>query len=361
MNMGLSYLTVSGGIRDWTIAICVAAGVYIVLKLLDFLFTRYLRKFAERGSDGEMQIDASLFKVNTKAPLILLISLYVGSLYLTLPDEVNKVLATVAMVAVFMQVGFWADGALIHWISRRAREKSDSDPGGSSALSIIKFMVKLGLWTIVSVLILDNLGVDITAVVAGLGIGGVAVALAVQNILGDLFASISIAIDKPFVIGDFIIVDDLMGTVEHVGIKTTRLRSLSGEQLVFSNADLLGSRIRNFKRMYERRVVFKFGVTYDTAVEKLEAIPGMVKEIIESLGQTRFDRSHFFEYGDSSLVFETVYYVLVADYNVYMDKQQAVNLEISRRFKDCGIEFAYPTHTVYIAGSKKKNEGKSEK
>ncbi len=171
-------------------------------------------------------------------------------------------------------------------------------------------------------LALDNLGVDVTALVAGLGVGGIAVALAVQSILGDLFASLSIVLDKPFVIGDFIIVGDLLGTVENVGIKTTRVRSLSGEQLIFSNADLLNSRIRNYGRMYERRVVFTVGVTYDTPRHKLE---------------------------DFSLDFETVYYVQDPAYNLYMDIQQAINLELYQRFADEGIEFAYPTQTLFLA------------
>jgi small-conductance mechanosensitive channel len=197
-------------------------------------------------------------------------------------------------------------------------------------------------------LALDNLGVNVTALVAGLGVGGVAVALAVQNILGDLFASLSIVLDKPFVLGDFIIVGELLGAVENIGIKTTRVRSLSGEQLIFSNNDLLNSRIRNFGRMAERRVVFQLGVVYGTPKAKLEQIPAIIRSAIEAQQQTRFDRSHFAGYGDFSLDFENVYYVLDRDYNVYMDIQQAINLEIYGRFAEDGIEFAYPTQTLYL-------------
>jgi small-conductance mechanosensitive channel len=197
-------------------------------------------------------------------------------------------------------------------------------------------------------LALDNLGFDITALVAGLGIGGIAVALAVQSVLGDLFASLSIVLDKPFVIGDFIIVDQYLGTVEHVGLKTTRIRSLSGEQVIFSNSDLLTSRVRNFKRMYERRIVFEVGVTYQTSYENVAAIPSMIRSIIEAQGETRFDRSHFKSYGDSSLVYETVYYVRSPDFNVYMDTQQAINLALYQEFAKRGIDFAYPTRTLYV-------------
>ncbi|MBW2550586.1 MAG: mechanosensitive ion channel family protein, partial [Deltaproteobacteria bacterium] len=184
--------------------------------------------------------------------------------------------------------------------------------------------------------------------VAGLGIGGIAIALAVQNVLSDLFASLSIVLDKPFIPGDFVVVGDMAGSVEHIGIKTTRIRSISGEQLIFSNADLLGSRIRNFGRMRERRVVFSLGVTYQTPADKLEGIPGMIRESIEAQDQVRFDRSHFASYGDSALNFETVYYVGSSDYATHMDILQAVNLAIYRKFASEGIEFAYPTQTLFV-------------
>jgi small-conductance mechanosensitive channel len=180
-------------------------------------------------------------------------------------------------------------------------------------------------------------------------VGSIAVALAIQNILADLFASLSIALDQPFVIGDFIIVDDYLGTVENIGLKTTRVRSLSGEQLVFANNDLLNSRIRNYKRMGERRVLFTFGVIYQTPIEQLEQISAWVKEIIQTHEQARFDRAHFKSFGDSALVFEVVYYVQSPDYNLYMDIQQAINLALMKRFEKNGIEFAYPTQTLFIA------------
>jgi small-conductance mechanosensitive channel len=179
-------------------------------------------------------------------------------------------------------------------------------------------------------------------------VGGIAIALAGQNVLGDLFASLSILLDRPFVVGEFIVIDSLAGTVEHVGLKTTRIRSLSGEQIVMSNGDLLKSRIHNYKKLTERRIVFGFGVTYDTGYEKLAKIPAMVREVVTGVGKTRFDRAHFKEYGDSSLNFEVVYVVLDPDYNIYMDIQQKINLEIYRRFEEQGIEFAFPTRTLYL-------------
>ena len=220
------------------------------------------------------------------------------------------------------------------------------DPGGATAIGAMSFVGRALVWTVVALLVLDNLGIDVTALITGLGIGGVAVALALQNVLSDLFASLSIVLDKPFVVGDFVVVGDVMGTVEHVGLKTTRLRSLSGEQLVISNSDLLSSRIRNFQRMSERRAVFQLGVTYETSPDKLRAVPGIVRAAIEGQPGTRFDRSHFKSYGAFSLDFETVYYVHTADYNRYMDVQEGINLELLSQFNAHGIEFAYPTSTV---------------
>jgi small-conductance mechanosensitive channel len=209
-------------------------------------------------------------------------------------------------------------------------------------------VINVAIWAMVLMLTLDNLGIDITALVAGLGIGGIAVALAVQNVLGDLFASLSITLDRPFVVGDFLIVGDFMGSVEYIGIKSTRLRSLGGEQIIISNSDLLSSRVRNYGRMLERRVVFVTSVTYETPIEKVEKIPVLIREIVEAQSNTRFDRCHFAKHAAASLDFETVYYVLTGDYNQYMDIQQAINLRLHRELMTLGIEFAYPTQKLYV-------------
>jgi small-conductance mechanosensitive channel len=209
-------------------------------------------------------------------------------------------------------------------------------------------MVYLVIWAGVVLFALDNLGVDITALVAGLGIGGVAIALALQNVLGDLFASLAIVLDKPFVLGDFVRVDDMVGTVEHVGLKTTRIRALSGEQLVFANNDILGSRLQNFGRMFERRIVFTVGVTYQTPRASLEKIPGIIQDAIEAQDDVRFDRSHLSAYGDFSINFESVWFVLSPDFATYMDRQQAIYFAIHEAFEHAAIEFAYPTQTLFL-------------
>jgi small-conductance mechanosensitive channel len=245
----------------------------------------------------------------------------------------------------------WATAALTTFLTLRRARQLAADPSTVAAMDLVGFLLRLFVWAAVLLLLLDNLGVNVTTLIAGLGVGGIAVALAAQNVLGDLFASLSIVLDKPFVVGDFIAVADFMGSVEHVGLKTTRLRSLSGEQVVFSNTDLLGSRIRNYGRMYERRVVSSIGVTYQTPPAKLRRIPEIIREIVQCQQKIRFDRAHFQNLGDSSLGFEFVYYVLTADYNHYMDVQQNINLALLEKLTDEGVEFAYPTQTVFVSGA----------
>jgi small-conductance mechanosensitive channel len=234
-------------------------------------------------------------------------------------------------------------------VARRLAKRSDASamalvPTGSRAIKIVIAVIAM-------MTLLGSYGLDVSALVAGLGVGGIAVALAAQNILGDLFASLSIVLDKPFVVGDFLVIGEFLGTAEHVGLKTTRVRSLSGEQLIFANADLLNSRIRNYGRMFERRIVFSIGVTYQTPADKLKRIPTMIRTAIENQEPVRFDRAHFQSFGDSALLFETVYYVLSPDYNKYMDIQQNINLTLYEQFAAEGIEFAYPTQTVFVEGA----------
>jgi small-conductance mechanosensitive channel len=227
-------------------------------------------------------------------------------------------------------------------------EKETVDSGSKGAIKHIVLILKIGAAGVLTVVALDNLGFNIGALVAGLGVTGIIIGLAVQNIVGDLFSSFCIIFDKPFEVGDFIIVGDFMGVVQNIGIKTTRLTSLGGEQLVFSNSDLTGSRIRNYKRMAQRRIVFSFGVEYGTEEEKLKSIPAAVRAIIGDIEDTTCDRAHFQKFGDSSLNFEVVYYVLSADYTKYMDIQERINFEIFSKFHNEGINFAFPTQTLHV-------------
>ena len=332
-------------IKTWLIALAVAIGTLVALRLVEqVLIVRVERLTQKTHTIIDDVIIGALRK--TKLLYLLIVSIFVGSIWLSLPSEVRSPLWKVAIVATIIQAGIWHSTALQIWLENYSKEETDG--ADRMTMNALSFLGRIALWATVLLLILDNLGVDVTALVAGLGIGGIAIALAVQNVLSDLFASLSIVLDKPFVPGDFVVVGDMAGSVEHIGIKTTRIRSISGEQLVFSNADLLGSRIRNFGRMRERRVVFSLGVTYQTPADKLERVPGLIQAAIESQERARFDRSHFASYGDSALNFETVYYVESSDYATHMDILQSVNLTIYRSFAAEGIEFAYPTQTLFI-------------
>jgi small-conductance mechanosensitive channel len=284
----------------------------------------------------------------TRLWLLVPLAFYAGAATLELPARLERVLENVALVALVLQFALWATRLLSRWLAQRAEAARGTDPEAATTVTLLGFVGRVVVWAFALLLGLDQLGFDVTALVAGLGIGGIAVALAMQNILGDLFASAAIVLDKPFMVGDFIVVGEHAGTVEKVGLKTTRVRSLSGEQLVFSNALLLNAQLRNFKRMNERRIAFAIGVTYETPLEKLRALPGWLKAAVEAQPKARFDRAHFKSYGDFSLNFEVVYYVLSPEFNVYMDTQQAINLTIYEKLAQEGVQFAYPTRTLYL-------------
>jgi small-conductance mechanosensitive channel len=226
--------------------------------------------------------------------------------------------------------------------------KKESNATRITAIRGVETFLRIVIWVIALIVLLDNLGIQVSALVAGLGIGGIAVALAAQNLLGDLFSYFIIFFDHPFEIGDFIIIDNFLGTIESIGIKTTRIRSLGGEEIIFSNTDLVNSRLRNYKRMRKRRVLFKFAVIYQTTLEKLKEIPAIVTEIIQQINGATLDRVHFAAFGDFSLDFEVVYYVNSSDYNRYMDVQQEIYFRIKEEFEKRGIEFAYPTQTLFL-------------
>lgn len=331
----------------WAIVVASVLVLFFVLKLLRSLLSHRVLRMFRRPKNEWPQAMEDLFR-RTKCWFLLILAIYCGGQFLILPFEVREVITVVTVVALLVQAAIWADGILTFAIIQYARKNKEIDAASVTTLTALGFLGRMTIWTVAILLAMSNMGINVTTMIAGFGIGGVAVALAAQNILGDLFASASIVLDKPFVLGDFIVVDDKKGTIEHIGLKTTRLRSLSGEQLVFSNADLLKSRIHNYKRMNERRIVFSIGVSYDLPCDKVAAIPALLREIIESQRPVRFDRAHFASFGDSALLFEVVYYVLSTDYNVYMDVQQAVNLAIFRRFGEEKIDFAFPSQTVYL-------------
>ena len=334
-------------IQDWAIALAVCIAVTVGLRLVLAFATSRLDKLARRTAN---YVDNAVIEAlgHTNKLTLLVVGIVVAKSFITVPAGAETVLEKLMIAVLVIQAGLWIVHTATAWLKHYRDRQMDTDRSTATAVGVISFVVQAATWTMVLLIILSNLGVNITALITGLGIGGIAVALALQNVFSDLFASLTIVFDKPFVIGDFLIVGEHLGTVEHVGLKTTRLRSLSGEQLVFANSDLLASRLRNYGRMFERRVLFNIGVTYQTPQNLLEEIPAIIQQAIEDQPKTRFDRSNFARFGDFALLFETVYFMLDPDYNLYMATQERINLQIRERFEAAGIEFAYPTQTLLL-------------
>ncbi len=335
-------------VKSWLTVLLITAFFVFLFNILKILGLRKLGKLAPQTKNDFDDVFVVLLKY-TRSYFLWATALYIGSLSLVLPLLLTTWIKILALSALFIQGGFWGDGLIGHWLFRESEKRLKEDAETATTLHALGITGRILLWTVVGLLVLDNLpNVEINSLIASLGISGIAVALAVQNILGDLFASLSIVLDKPFVIGDYVAVGDYQGTVENIGLRSTRLRSLSGEQLIFSNVDMLDSRIRNYKHMEQRRVSCSLGVAYQSSHEQLVRIPQIIQEIIESQSHTRFDRVHFKTYGNSSLNFEIVYYLSTPDHRIYMDGLQAINLEIFRRFAAEGIQFAYPTQMILV-------------
>jgi small-conductance mechanosensitive channel len=331
---------------DWLFAASLVVLVLLALALARSILRRFLSVVSARAGTGLDQIVVRVID-GTKLWLLAPIGLYAGISILDVPRKLGHVIGVITVIALIAQAAVWLNRFIAAWL-RRQIERRAADGETVTALSMISFAAQILVWVVAVMLVLDQMAFDITALVAGLGIGGIAVALAVQNILGDLLASLSIVLDKPFVVGDSIMVGEDKGTVEHIGIKTTRVRALNGQLIVFSNNDLLKSRIHNYKRMHERRVSFTLEVVYQTSPETLEAIPEMVRRAVEAQAKTRFDRAHLKECGANGYIFEAVYVVLDADLKLYMDTHQRVNLDIIRAFARENVQFAYPTQTLFI-------------
>ena len=344
-------------LRSWAFALATFLITLTVLPLLKGFISARRRRWAEHepsqgGGAAHAQhalVLTALLAERTSRLFLWAVAVYLASRDLTFAPHLERIL-TVGLVLMFWtQVGMWAMTAVRYAIDLRRKSSAGLDALLTSSIDVILFAAGLVIWAMVLLLALDNLGVQIKPLLAGLGIGGIAVALAVQTVLSDLLASMSIALDKPFAIGDFLTVGDYQGTVENIGVKSTRLRSLSGEQIIMSNADILKSRVRNYGRMRERRAVFQFGVSYDTATEALAAIPGVIREIIAGTSDTRFDRCHFLAYGPTTLQFEVVFYTTKPDFNTYADAQQKINLEIIERLRAMNVSLTAPNRTgVYF-------------
>jgi small-conductance mechanosensitive channel len=334
-------------LAEWLRALAIALAALAAAVVLQRLLAGRLARLARRTASELAGVAADLVR-RTRWFLVLFPALYLGSLSLGLPPRLREVLRAVAILAFLLQIALWALVTIDFWVARARRRRLAADAAAATLIGALAFAGKAVLWTVVLLLALANLGIDVTALVTGLGVGGIAIALAVQNILGDVLASLSIVVDKPFVVGDAITVGDFSGTVERIGLKTTHLRSNSGEQVIFPNHDLLQSRIRNWKRMAERRVVLAFGVDPGTPPAALERVPGLLYAAIAEQDSVRFERAHFKGFGDSALLFEAVYWVLTPDYGTHMDRQQAIDLALLRGLAEEGIALASGARTVVI-------------
>ncbi len=323
---------------EWLSAAAFASAVWVGLWLLRRLAGRY-RQYESINHPTPIRLIAYLIG-NTKPFLFIGVALFAAEQNLNLPSKIQHVVSCVVLVLIFLQIGLWAGRTVRFYLEIKERERGiDRTLAGS--LGIIKLVAGTLIWSVLILVALDNLGVNITALLAGLGVGGVAVALALQNVLGDLFASLSIALDKPFFIGDTLTIDAFTGVVEHIGIKTTRLRSDAGEQIILSNADILKSRVRNFGRAMELRALAVLRVSYTTAGEKLKTISKLVEDIVREQAHVRFERCHLKTFGETALLFELSYFVQQPGEHPLLDIQQAINFRILEEFHRAGIEFVY--------------------
>lgn len=342
-------------VEDYLITISIIVIGLLVIRLFKKYLLNKLYRWAGRTATT---IDDYIVKGVERfaLPVVSFLIIYWGLHFLSLSKKASRVVevATAVVVTYFI---LRLVSTTIELILKSHLRKQENGEEKIRQLSGIMLMINMAVWVVGLLMLFDNLGYNVTTIIAGLGIGGIAIALAAQNILGDLFNYFVIFFDRPFEVGDFITLDDKKGTVEHIGIKTTRFKSLNGEQLVLSNSDLTKSRLHNFKRMQRRRIVFTIGVTYQTKAEQLREIPELLKQFITEHRKVTFERAHFFSYGPSSLNFEIVYFVESPEYNDYMDIQQSVNLKIFEEFEKRGIQFAQPTQTVFL----KKTEVSEEK
>lgn len=333
-------------LKDYIIAAAIIVGGILVLQVIKSIVLRRLHKWAAKT---ETSVDDLILDMLKKGvlPLLYLILVYIAVCTLQLNDFLKKALdVAMVVVIVFFVVRVLTMGIkslMAYHFAKQGRAEAQNATKG------VVIIIQVILWVIGLVFLLGNLGYNITTILAGMGIGGIAIALAAQTILGDIFAYFSILFDRPFEVGEFLIIEDQLGTVIRIGIKTTRIQSLSGEELSYSNQNMLNQWIHNYSRMEKRRAVFGFNVSYDTPVEKLERIPEEVKKIILAQEKVTLDRVHFAQFQEYNLYFEGVYYSMEPGYGEYMDKQQKINLAICRLFEEMDVKFAFSTtRNVYL-------------
>ncbi len=333
-------------VYQWAISVAIVFGAILAIRLFKYFVLKRVKSWSVKTSSTWDDFIVEILE-GSALPLLYITAIYFSLVNLSLPPSADKLIDAAFMVAITYFVLKVLSATFKKFIHSYIHKEEDSESKEKQAAGLL-VIANIFIWMMGVIFLIDNFGYNVTTLIAGLGVGGIAIALAAQTVLGDLFSYFVIFFDRPFRIGDFIAVGDKSGVIEYIGIKTTRIRTLSGEQLVCSNTDLTNSRLHNFKVMEKRRVLFSLGVTYQTGYEQLASIPDLVKEIITSKDKVQFDRAHFSGYGDFSLNFEFVYFVLDPNYNVYMDIQQDIYLNIFKEFESCGIEFAYPTQTVFF-------------
>jgi small-conductance mechanosensitive channel len=337
-------------LRAWLAAAATATIVFVGLVLLRRLLVSRIGALAARTTNNVDDMFVDVLK-ETRRWVLAALAIYSAAQSLTLP-RIDSYLHPGAKLVLLWQAALWGGAAVTFWVKLYMERRTASNDRASIAMiTAMGVGAKVFLWILIVITALKSVfAIEITPLITGLGVSGIAVALAVQNILGDLLAALAIVFDKPFDVGDTIGVDQITGTVEHIGLKTTRIRSVAGEQIIIGNSDLLKSRLRNFRRMYQRRVLFHLDVTFGTPPAVLAKLPGILESIVSAQSPVKFDRSHVSTFGESAIRIETVYHVLDPDYKVYMDIQQAVYLEVLRRFGQENVKFALPSRTVYHGG-----------
>ncbi|TDO83413.1 small-conductance mechanosensitive channel [Halanaerobium saccharolyticum] len=343
-EIGLGTILLNNSLGNYILALLFLFTVVFIVKIFDKFLLEKMNLFVGRFSRSFSVLLKKTIKKRIY-PLLYLFTLYLAFKELEASTQIDNFINLTLMILTVVFVVLAALDLITYSLKKYWAKKQRSEEQ-QKVLTISLFLAKIIVWIIAFLFVLDNLDIQITGLVTGLGIGGVAIAFAAQNILTDLFNYFTIFFDKPFDIGDFIITGEYRGTIEHIGVKSTRIRSLSGEQLIISNTDLVNSRINNYKRMKQRRINFSFGLTYDTSLEKLKKVPGIVEEIIRSIDKTEFDRAHFTEFAASSLLFQVVYYVKDSDYKVYMEIQQQINFSLKEKIEELGASFAFPTQTI---------------
>jgi small-conductance mechanosensitive channel len=333
-------------IQDYLI---VAGAIIIGIILIPLFRKLLLRPFRRLADKTDTKIDDYIIDSleDFGFPILKLTIVYFGIKYLNLTEKAEKYIFGAFVVIVTYYVVRLVSSSVLMLLQSYVRRHDDGEEKVKQ-LGGIMLLINMFIWAIGALSIFSNLGYDVTTIIAGLGIGGIAIALAAQNILGDLFNYFVIFFDRPFEIGDFIVIDDKKGSVEHIGIKTTRLKGLGGEQLIIANSDLTNSRIHNYKRMNRRRIAFTVGVVYETSLDQLKEIPDIIKAIMTTTKDTTLDRVNFLTYGDFSLKYEIVYFVETADYNRYAEIQEKINLKLFEEFKQKNIKFAYPSQTIFM-------------